>query len=260
MADSSSANPQPPATPCCASRASGARARSRTSPSSAQGRGARLRGLVGAGRTDVGLALFGIAPADRGVDRAGRAAPHGPLARGRRCGRASHTCRRTAGSSGCRCRSRSRRTSRWRRSASTCPASRLLDRCGRARGANAFREQLTIRTPSLDSRVEQLSGGNQQKTMLGEVAERRSRACSSSTSRRAASTSAPRPRCTRSSTSWPRAGIAIILDLVRPARGAGDERPRPGHARGPAGGDARAREATEERVITAAMGRRRRRR
>ena len=44
---------------------------------------------------------------------------------------------------------------------------RLLDSLGRARGRRArFREKLTIRTPSLDTPVEQLSGGNQQKTML----------------------------------------------------------------------------------------------
>ena len=43
---------------------------------------------------------------------------------------------------------------------------RLLDSKAEREVASSFREKLTIRTPSLDTPVEQLSGGNQQKTML----------------------------------------------------------------------------------------------
>jgi rhamnose transport system ATP-binding protein len=43
---------------------------------------------------------------------------------------------------------------------------RLLDRSAERAVASSFRDKLTIRTPSLDTPVEQLSGGNQQKTML----------------------------------------------------------------------------------------------
>jgi rhamnose transport system ATP-binding protein len=43
---------------------------------------------------------------------------------------------------------------------------KLLDRAAERAVAGAFRDKLTIRTPSLDTPVEQLSGGNQQKTML----------------------------------------------------------------------------------------------
>ena len=43
---------------------------------------------------------------------------------------------------------------------------RLLDSKAEREVAGRFREKLNIRTPSLDTPVEQLSGGNQQKTML----------------------------------------------------------------------------------------------
>ena len=43
---------------------------------------------------------------------------------------------------------------------------RLLDSKAEREVASRYREKLTIRTPSLDTPVEQLSGGNQQKTML----------------------------------------------------------------------------------------------
>ena len=43
---------------------------------------------------------------------------------------------------------------------------RLLDRSAERTVAARFREKLNIRTPSLDTPVEQLSGGNQQKAML----------------------------------------------------------------------------------------------
>ena len=76
-------------------------------------------GLVGAGRTDVALALFGIAPADARRRRARRQAAVASARRARRCAPASPTCPRTAARSGCRCRSRSPPTSRWRRCAST---------------------------------------------------------------------------------------------------------------------------------------------
>ena len=43
---------------------------------------------------------------------------------------------------------------------------RLLDSKAEREVASRYRDKLTIRTPSLDTPVEQLSGGNQQKTML----------------------------------------------------------------------------------------------
>ena len=43
---------------------------------------------------------------------------------------------------------------------------RLLDSAAEREVAGSFREKLNIRTPSLETPVEQLSGGNQQKTML----------------------------------------------------------------------------------------------
>ena len=68
--------------------------------------------------------------------------------------------------------------------------------CGCCRRANrtSWREEmikaLGIATPDADKPVGQLSGGNQQKVMLAAFVWFRTRACSFSMSRRAASTSA----------------------------------------------------------------------
>jgi rhamnose transport system ATP-binding protein len=122
-------------------------------------------GLVGAGRTDVGLSLFGIAPPDRGVVEL----------RGRRL---SVRSPRQALRAGIAYLSEDRR-----QLGLSLPQSvtanitlatlrkyvtrlRLLDRAAERAVASTFRDKLTIRTPSLDTPVEQLSGGNQQKTML----------------------------------------------------------------------------------------------
>ena len=122
-------------------------------------------GLVGAGRTDVALALFGIAPPDAGVVEL----------RGRRLAVRSP---RQALRAGIAYLSEDRRSLGL-----SLPQSvtanitlatlrdyvtrlRLLDSSAEREVARSFRDKLTIRTPSLDTPVEQLSGGNQQKTML----------------------------------------------------------------------------------------------
>ena len=122
-------------------------------------------GLVGAGRTDVGLALFGIAPADAGVVEL----------RGRRMTAASP---RQALRAGIAYLSEDRRqlglslpqsiTANITLATLRNYVTRLglLDRSAEQAVAEGFREKLNIRTPSLDTPVEQLSGGNQQKTML----------------------------------------------------------------------------------------------
>ena len=124
-----------------------------------------LAGLVGAGRTDVGLALFGIAPASTGtvaVDghEVTIASPRDALA----SGIAYMTeDRRKLGLS----------LPQSVTSNITLPqiaAFRgrfgLVDREAERRTAASFRDRLHIRTPSLDTPVGNLSGGNQQKTML----------------------------------------------------------------------------------------------
>ena len=124
-----------------------------------------LAGLVGAGRTDVGLALFGIAPASTGtvaVDghEVTIASPRDALA----SGIAYMTeDRRKLGLS----------LPQSVTSNITLPqiaAFRgrfgLVDREAERRTAALFRDRLHVRTPSLDTPVGNLSGGNQQKTML----------------------------------------------------------------------------------------------
>ena len=71
-------------------------------------------GLIGAGRTDVGLALFGIEPATAGTIELNGKAVTVALAARRRWISASPMSPRTAASSACPCRCRSRPTSRCR--------------------------------------------------------------------------------------------------------------------------------------------------
>jgi rhamnose transport system ATP-binding protein len=122
-------------------------------------------GLIGAGRTDVGLALFGIEPATSGtilVD--GKLVTIRSPRDGMNLGIAYVSEDR-------------------RQLGLVLPMSifanvtlpilrRYLNRLGlvrtslEKRTANAFRAQLAIRTPSVDLEVAKLSGGNQQKVML----------------------------------------------------------------------------------------------
>ena len=122
-------------------------------------------GLVGAGRTDVGLALFGIAPAERGTIWVGGSAVEIRSPRdAMRLGIAYLSeDRRRLGLS----------MPQSVASNITLPAIRnyrtpfgLLDRSAEDAAAGRFRDRLSIRTASLRTPVGNLSGGNQQKTML----------------------------------------------------------------------------------------------
>lgn len=122
-------------------------------------------GLVGAGRTDIGLALFGIAPAD-----------HGSIA----LDGASLSIRSPADAlrHGIAYLSEDRRglglalpqSVSANITLATLPRYTtgfgLLDRDLEERDADKLRQQLGIKTASLATPVGQLSGGNQQKTML----------------------------------------------------------------------------------------------
>jgi rhamnose transport system ATP-binding protein len=124
-----------------------------------------LAGLVGAGRTDVALALFGIAPADQGsVDLGGR--PLIPRSPG-------HAMRRGIAYLSEDRLQRGLSLPQSFTSNITLPTLRryvsrlrLLDSAAERAVADRFRRRLNIRTPSLRTPVERLSGGNQQKTML----------------------------------------------------------------------------------------------
>jgi rhamnose transport system ATP-binding protein len=122
-------------------------------------------GLVGAGRTDVGLALFGIAPADEGrVELDGRRLAVRSPRQAMRHGLAYLSeDRRQLGLSLPQSVTANITLATLRRFVSRL---RLLDSGAERAVADDFRRKLNIRTPSLDTAVEQLSGGNQQKTML----------------------------------------------------------------------------------------------
>ncbi len=122
-------------------------------------------GLVGARRTDVGLALFGVAPADAGtITLAGKpvtiASPQSAMAHG--IAYVSED-RRQLGLS---------LPQSITANVTLATLKRYLSRLGLiqplAEQATAaeFREKLSIRAASLEGPVGQLSGGNQQKVML----------------------------------------------------------------------------------------------
>ena len=123
-------------------------------------------GLIGAGRTDVGLALFGIEPATSGTILLGGKPVTVRIAA------------RDGMSLGIAYVSEDRRQLGLVLPMSifaniTLPVlRRYLNRFGlvrtglERRTADTFRDRLAIRTPSVDLEVAKLSGGNQQKVML----------------------------------------------------------------------------------------------
>lgn len=122
-------------------------------------------GLVGAGRTDVGLAIFGIAPADEGQIRIdGRSvtirSPRDALSHG--IAYLSED-RRKLGLSMPQTVATNISLPMLRR---YIGRGHLVDRSAERTMAERFRQALSIRTPSLDTAVETLSGGNQQKVMI----------------------------------------------------------------------------------------------
>ena len=122
-------------------------------------------GLVGAGRTDVALSLFGIAPPDRGdVELRGQRLDIRSPRQALRAGIAYLSeDRRQLGLSMPQSVTANITLATLRKYVTRL---RLLDRSAERAVADDFRQKLTIRTPSLDTPVEHLSGGNQQKTML----------------------------------------------------------------------------------------------
>ena len=127
-------------------------------------------GLVGAGRTDVGLALFGVAPADDGViELNGKAVTIGSPRAAMDLGIAYSTeDRRQLGlimplsiTSNISLPSLPRFLTR----------SGLVKRQAERSTAEEFRERLRIRTPSVDAPTGSLSGGNQQKVVISKWLE-----------------------------------------------------------------------------------------
>ena len=129
-------------------------------------------GLVGARRTDVGLALFGIAPADAGEieldgERIAVSSPHDAMTKGIAY---STEDRRQLGlvmplsiAANISLPSLSRFLS---------PAG-LVKRGEERATAEAFRQRLSIRAPSVDTPASALSGGNQQKVVISKWLETR---------------------------------------------------------------------------------------
>ena len=107
---------------------------------------------------------------------------------------ASATSPKTGSATGCCSTRRCGRTG----SSATRPASPVGQRpadqpAGRAQDTERILEQYDVRTPGIDTTARALSGGNQQKFIVGREMSG-DRACSSPRTRPAASTSVPRPR------------------------------------------------------------------
>jgi rhamnose transport system ATP-binding protein len=122
-------------------------------------------GLVGAGRTDVALALFGIAPAEHGtVELRGKRVTIRSPRQAMRHGIAYLSeDRRALGLSLPQSVTANVTLATLERYVSRLG---LVDSNAERAAAEKYRQQLNIRTPSLRTPVEQLSGGNQQKTMI----------------------------------------------------------------------------------------------
>jgi rhamnose transport system ATP-binding protein len=130
-----------------------------------QGEVLGFAGLIGARRTDVGLALFGIEPADTGeIDFEGRPVAIKAPDHALKLGIAYVTeDRRGLGLVMPMSITTNISLPTLRRYLS---ALGLVQRSAEQRTAESFREQLMIRTPSVNLDVGKLSGGNQQKVML----------------------------------------------------------------------------------------------
>jgi rhamnose transport system ATP-binding protein len=123
-------------------------------------------GLVGARRTDVGLALFGVAPADSGtIEIDGRpvriSSPNEAMRHG-----IAYVTEDRHGFGLVLPLSIAANLSLPSLSRYTGPAG-LLKRGDEAATARDYRDRLSIRTASIESPASSLSGGNQQKVMLG---------------------------------------------------------------------------------------------
>jgi len=127
-------------------------------------------GLVGSGRTEIAEALFGVQPADTGVIkrdgkevtiRSPRDAMHQGLAY-------VSEDRRRLGLSLPQSVAANITLPGLRRFVSRL---RLVDRRAERTAADVYRERLRIRTPSVNTPVGNLSGGNQQKVMLAKWLE-----------------------------------------------------------------------------------------
>jgi rhamnose transport system ATP-binding protein len=130
-----------------------------------QGEVLGFAGLVGAGRTDVGLALFGVAPADTGELRlAGKAVTIRSPEQAMQLGIAYVTeDRRQLGLSLPMSITTNITLPMLRNYLS---ALGLVQRRAELATAEAYRQRLSIRTPSVQIEAGKLSGGNQQKVML----------------------------------------------------------------------------------------------
>ena len=196
-------------------------------------------GLIGAGRTDVALALFGINPADTGqiVLEGEEVKIHSPE-QAMKLGVAYVTeDRRQLGLV-------LPMSVITNISLPTLPrylnALGLVRRGQEAATAAEFQERLSIRTPSLNGEVAKLSGGNQQKVMLSKWLNANPKLLILDEPTRGIDVGA-KAEVHHMISDLAAQGLGGHHDFLRPARGAGYERSRAGDARGSPDGHLRPR-------------------
>ena len=131
-------------------------------------------GLIGSRRTDVGLALFGIAPASTGIiELDGRAVAIGSPRRAMQLGIAyvSEDRRKLGLAMSMPIYANASLPSLWK----FLGRFGLIDRQAELDMAESYRDRLNIRSPSVAIEAGKLSGGNQQKVMLAKWLETKPR-------------------------------------------------------------------------------------
>ena len=186
------------------------RAPARSTSTSARGELLGLVGLRGAGQEEIGRALFGAMPASgrHPARRRGAGpvlAPRGACAQASVCSPATEAKESVASALAVR---ENLFLNPGASDAGSCPA--LAGRRG-PQGDGARRSARLQARTSPELPIEGLSGGNQQKVVVGPLARDRRRGCSSPKIRPPASTSAPKRKSTRL--------IERALDEARGGRG-----------------------------------------
>ena len=166
-----------------------------------------LAGLLGSGRTEAARAIFGLDPLTGGairVDGAGAAiaGPRDAIAAGIGFLTEDRKAEGIVPDLSVRENLTLALLPRLTRRGASSP------RRASASSSSASCARSASRPRDMDQPIRELSGGNQQKVLLGALARHRAATCCSSTSRRAASTSAPSARSRRSSAASSTRGTA----------------------------------------------------
>ena len=169
------------------------------------------RACSGSGRTETARALFGARPARRRRGHRRRATPSVRLAAGRHPGAASASLRGPQGRGHHPRPVRPREHRRWPLLPRLARRGIVDRRAQRPRSSTVHRGGFGIKSAGAGPADPRTVGRQPAEGAARPLAVHATRSCSSSTSRPAASTSAPSPRSRSWSTSSPTSGLAVLL-------------------------------------------------